>query len=154
MPQDLQIEPQLQSVVDKAKQFSPHGVIKITSTGFLYLDVQDAFVTELYPLLKKKVKKVKMPDYFSEGDIGAHVTIAVEDETKGLIIEELGKVVRFEVLHVASAIPEKHRHVIERVWFLVVNAPELESLRTKYLLTPKVNAAHEFHITIGVKFVM
>jgi hypothetical protein len=116
--------------------------------GFVYVKVKDEIIFELNKIFGES----SLPPYFGNGKFGAHVTvIPIGELGKDIHISEIGKTIKFNIAFCDSLKPEGFKGVNE-VSFLSLSAPELDSLRTKYGLTPKVNGNHDFHITFGVKY--
>lgn len=118
--------------------------------GIIYLKVSEAILDALFPCIRDKdVDK-------GSSEIGAHISVirpAMGDQLpKGVDrIEELGKKFSFKLKYFASLVPD-HDIQWERVWILGVESPELEALREKYGLSPKLfGNKHDFHITIATK---
>jgi hypothetical protein len=77
--------------------------------------------------------------------------IPVGELGKDVQISEIGKTIKFNIAICDSLKPVGWKGVSE-VSFLSLSAPELDSLRNKYDLTPKIHGSHDFHITFGVKY--
>ncbi|MDX8430418.1 MAG: hypothetical protein SNF33_01220 [Candidatus Algichlamydia australiensis] len=75
------------------------------------------------------------------------VSLIFPNEYKKIEFEELGMSIPFQLKGYGSVKPQKLEGVDE-VYFLVIEAPELDAIRKKYGLPQK---KYEFHITIGVK---
>ena len=87
-------------------------------------------------------------------DVGAHISVIKNDEGKklkedGIKIKELNKEFSFTLKGLESVNPEGW-DAVKKVYFIVVESPELEKLRKKYKLSPKIEKNHNFHITVGV----
>ena len=114
--------------------------------GLAYLDIDDAYIHELFPLLQEP--QAQKPDYFGEGSIGAHITVTYPEE--GVIIrkEDLGKEYSFTVSGVTTA-----ELGLKKYYVLQVQSPELQALRQRYGLPDKLQFAKkkvDFHITIAL----
>jgi hypothetical protein len=131
-------------VVLFAKTHLPtEGKLVQTSDGFAYVKVDDRYIHDLFP--KLKAPGYGTPPYFSRKDApGAHISVFYENER--VVVSEVGKSFNFTLKDIVVVEPKKGVKYI----VLMVNAPELEQLRQKYGLKPKLNN-HEFHITIGKK---
>lgn len=131
--------------------FSLSGMLKQDERGFLYIDLPDDFIYELYPLIH--ADGIDLSPYFGDGLVGAHISVILAKEAKEnqLIgeISELGRDIEFSITGCYSVQPDGWKG-IERVWFLTIDCPELESLRQKYGLSPKISG-HDYHITLAVK---
>ncbi len=126
----------------------PHcGVLKM-SKDFVYVDVDDAYIHKLIGFIEKE--GFEEPPYFENPRlVGAHISVMYNNETKeyGVTdIEECGEVIFFTPKECKIVHPPNWKEVDE-VYFIVVDAPELNRIREKYGL-PK---GYDFHITIGVK---
>jgi hypothetical protein len=122
------------------------GTLKKTPEGFVYVDVDDDYIRQLISFIQND--GFEEPPYFDgpEG-VGAHISVLSKEEGKDLEIEELGQSIQFKVLGCQRVHPPQFKGVQE-VYFITVEAPDLDLLRNRYEL-PK--GLYEFHITIGVK---
>ena len=132
------------------KDVSFKGKLKKRDNGFVYIDVKDDIVDPFFAMLDEE-GAVK-PPYFGKDNVGAHISVISEDEmTEDLKIKELGNEFTFTLRDVKSTIPEGWDEM-ERVWFIRLDAPELNELRKKYNLPATYKAkGHKFHITFAVK---
>jgi len=127
------------------------GVLRKDHKGFVYLDVPDAYIHLLSPLLGKECEK---PPYFSyDGPFGAHIPVLLPSEyaeRKGLRpIQELGLEFNFSLENCYTVVTQAWEGV-EKVWFLNVRCQPLENLRERYLLPSKIYN-YDFHLVIGIK---
>ena len=96
---------------------------------------------------------MELPPYFGKGRAGAHVSVMSAKEAEdlgGLRVEEVGKEQTFRIACVDSVKPDGFGGAVDRVHYLTLSCPELESLRTRYGLTPKMDG-HDFHYTFGIE---
>lgn len=125
-------------------QSLPHSGELREKKGYYYVKVDDRYINDIFPLFTQS--KLQKPPYFrSHNAPGAHISVFYEDETKHLgTITELGSTFSFQLNRFVSV------HVKNKKLYLMqVIAPQLEALRSKYGLKPKLHG-HEFHITIAV----
>lgn len=134
-------------IMDYAMRVLPHqGVLKDNGKGYIYLKVDDRYITKLFPMLEIP-GFVEPPFIHRKTDTGAHISVFYVNETKNLPkIAEIGKTYSFTPKHLSIVNPSRYTEYA----VIVVDAPELEDLRLKYNLTPKLQN-HDFHITIGKK---
>jgi len=127
----------------------PHCGILKKSESFVYVDVDDEYIHKLITFIQKD--GFEEPPYFVNSDsVGAHITVMYEDEVKkyGIgEIQECGEKIYFTPKECKIVHPPRWQEMDE-VYFIVVEAPELDRIRKKYGLTKK---EYDFHITIGVK---
>lgn len=147
---NLAIQPleiyQLQQQVSELPNF---GTVEILANGFAYLDIDDAFIHQIYPLVNNQ--QATKPDYFDEKAhfIGAHISITYPEEGIRIPATEVGKLIPFKIegLFTANILAKKY-------YALKVNAPELLELRLKYGLSKRL-LLHGFwvdlHITVAVQ---
>jgi hypothetical protein len=85
-------------------------------------------------------------------DIGAHITVIKRREVvdNGISFEDVGKKISYKMKGVQKVDNPDGWDEMEAVWFIPVEAPELENIRKKYRLSPRI-LDHDFHITLGVK---
>lgn len=126
-----------------------YGKLKVDANGYIYLDLPDDYIFELYTLLGRK--EADPPPYFEKPmTYGAHVSVVLATEKRPILhLPELEKEIPFTITGCYSAEPENWEEIV-RVWFLTINAPLLETIRTKLGLSPKIGD-HEFHITFAVQ---
>lgn len=120
------------------------GVVKQTTTGYVYLDITNQYFDELYPLLPDP--KHPPTHYNTLNDIGSHISIIYEDEQPILkpIVE---KTLEFNIEGLFEVEVLKQRYIV-----LLVDAPALEHLRAQQGLPPfpvyRGTTIH-FHITLA-----
>jgi hypothetical protein len=138
--------PSWQQVVEYAREHLPmEGQLKVKSDGFVYLKVDDAYIHNLFPMLELQKDGYREPPYFRTREApGAHMSVFYENEH--VVPEEAGQTFHFELKDIVIVKPSKH----DRYAVLVVESPELEKLREKYGLSPKL-LGHDFHITLAKK---
>ena len=61
------------AIINAATHLIQKGQLAISKNNLVYLDIDDAYIHELFPLTESA--NFKMPDYFGEGSAGAHITI-------------------------------------------------------------------------------
>ena len=136
-------------VLDYSKIHLPQtGVLK-TNGQFVYVDLDNDYIHKLVPLIEEE--GFEEPPYFGRPElVGAHISV-IYDEEMGTYslppIQELGEVIHFQVKECKIVSPPKMKGV-DQVYFITVEAPELDRIREKYGLPKR---EYEFHITVGVK---
>lgn len=134
-------------------QLPPKGTLEQTEKGFVYLNVSDDYILQLYPFLLGNESALEIPPYFTKDGIGAHITVVPSSEfiEKGIYLleEEIGRELRFTTTGIYSVKPDGWASV-KHIWYLSVYCPELENFRQSKGLSPKVND-HDFHITIAIE---
>lgn len=135
-----------QEAVQYANTHLSHkGTLMAKRDGFIYLKVDESYIYTLFPLLHLKEKGFKIPPYFrGPNSPGAHISVIYSDEH--VIPKELGSVFHFEPVKIELVHTSNATYAI-----LQVHSPELEALRRKYGLSPKLHG-HEFHISLAKKF--
>jgi hypothetical protein len=127
----------------------PHQGMLKNSDGFIYVDIDDDYIHKLISFIEKD--GFEEPPYFDgEGLVGAHITVIYPNDMKKYHvgeIKELGQTIRFTPKKCQVMHPPGWREMDE-VYFIVVDAPELDRIRQKYGLPQK---KYDYHITIGVK---
>lgn len=122
------------------------GSLVAKSDGYVYVKVDDRYINELFPKLGLYEDGYRKPPYFRRPNSpGAHISVIYSDEHV-IPKEELGKTFSFTPKNIVIVHPS--RYVSYAI--LQVDSPELEKLRIKYGLKPKLQG-HEFHITIAKK---
>lgn len=138
--------PRWEQVVDFAQQTLPlEGQLVAKSDGYVYLKVDDRYIHLLFPLLGLKEEGFQEPPYFRRKDApGAHISVIYAGEH--IAPKELGQTFHFTLKRIILVKASKFKTYA----VLQVNSPELEKLREKYGLSPKL-FGHEFHISIAQK---
>ncbi|KAF3361675.1 Uncharacterized protein PHSC3_001798 [Chlamydiales bacterium STE3] len=123
--------------------FPLEGRLVTQPDGFTYIKVDDRYIVELFPLLGLKEEGFLAPPYFRTKDApGAHISVFYVDEH--VAPEEVGQTFRFDLEQIVIVQPSHDT----RYAVLQVKAPELEQLRKKYGLTPKLHN-QEYHISLA-----
>lgn len=140
------VHPSWQQAVAYAREHLPmEGRLKVKSDGFGYLKVDDAYIHTLFPMLGLQEDGYREPPYFRAPEApGAHISVFYVNEH--IEPEEAGQIFHFELKDIVIVKPSKY----DRYAALVVDSPELEKLREKYGLSPKL-LGHDFHITLAKK---
>lgn len=129
-----------------AKENLPQtGILRQKNDGYIYLKIDDAYVTELFPIVREP--RCLLPNvFYRERSIGAHVSVIYANEAHRLgRIKEIGQTFTFKPKRIKKIRTHKFENVI-----LEIDAPELARLRKSYGLPPKLKG-HEFHITLCQK---
>lgn len=134
-------------LIDSARCLSQKGNTLTTESNLFCLNIDDAYIHQLFPLLEDR--KIKKPDYFGEKSLGAHITIIYPEENKNINKNDLQQEHSFSVSDIVTAeIGQKTYYV------LLVESPSLSRLRKKNNLPDLLSFkgySIGFHITIGVK---
>lgn len=148
-PRKLRAAPLSKEIVQHAQKQLPHCGVLRSKSGFVYVDVDDRYVHELIKFIRKE--GYEEPPYFGrESLVGAHISVIYPDELKkyGISeIDECGETINFAFTGCHVVHPSELM-AVDEVYFISLEAPELDLIRTKYGL-PKCE--YGFHITIGVR---
>lgn len=130
--------------VEYAREHLPmEGVLKDKS-GFVYLKVDNDYIYSLFPMLDLKKYGFQEPPYFrTNTSPGAHISVIYVDER--VVPREIGETFHFNLKKIRIVNTSKASFAI-----LEVESPELEALRKRYGLSPKLKG-HEFHISLAEK---
>src|SRR3990172_955446 len=128
------------------------GVLQQADDGFVYLEVSGNFINALLPLLKEEPVRRLQPE--AEPNYPkAHIAVILKKEEKAKEgwgrIKELGEEFSFTIEKCYSLKPALWPEM-EQVYFLTVNSQDLERLRERYLLTPKINS-HGFQLAFAAQ---
>lgn len=129
------------------KNLPEYGQLKQDDLGFVYVDVDDAYINKLIPFLSDE--GFEKPSYFGPGFHGAHISVIYVDEAFQHHvgeIAEIGSTIYFKIR--GCKIVEPPQRPGEFYYVLIVDAPNLNRLRKKYGLR---KSKYDFHITIGKK---
>lgn len=123
------------------------GTTQLSDNNLFYLDIDDAYIHQLFPLLE--VEGIKKPDYFGKKSAGAHITIAYPEEVKKINQKDLAQEYDFAIKNIISA-----DIALKKYYVLLVESASLLQLRKEYGLPDLLNFKGYligFHITIGIK---
>ena len=128
------------------------GKLQQTKDGFVYLDISNNVINGLFTLIDEDDIEKPPYDLGKYNGLGAHISVMNQDEFKEKTeIKEIGKEFHFKLDKLYSTKPEGWQEM-ERVWFLAVDAPELEQLRKKYKLPRTYQGkGHKFHLSVAVR---
>ena len=123
------------------------GKLRQTRKGFIYVEVPSEIMSPFRSMIKEK--NVFAPPV--KESVGAHITVVMDDEaTENKIKIKTDKEVEFWIRGFYSVIPDGWKNV-KKCWFLVVDSPDIEKLRTGWGLTKK-DRGHRLHITVAVQY--
>lgn len=135
-----------EKLIRRASSIELSGTLACSANNLIYLNVDDAFIHLLFPLLQEK--HIKKPNYFGKGLAGAHVSVIYPEETVSFDKNDLGKKYHFKIKELVIA-----EMNFKKYYVLLVDCPELQHLRNKYGLPDELNFKNYWialHITIGV----
>ena len=138
----------IQGLMSAVSGLSLNAKLAISKNNLVYLDIDDAYVHQLFPLLENK--QIKKPDYFGKGSVGAHITVIYPEENKQIKKNDLDKPHDFILKEIVSA-----QIGLKTYYVLLVESPSLLQLRRQYNLSDTLcfkGYSIGFHITIGVKY--
>jgi hypothetical protein len=133
-------------LLSAASHLESTGKLIALRNNFTYLDIDNDYVHQLFPLLQKH--DVKKPDYFGAKAAGAHITVIYPEENKIMTKEDLNKEHSFIIKNIVAAEIDKKIYYV-----LLVESSSLLQLRKKYHLSELLcfkGYAIGFHITLGV----
>ena len=134
------------------KEVKLKGILKKTKDNFVYLDISNDIINGFVSMLD--YEGVDKPPYNlkSFNNVGTHISVIGTDEYEDNNIEEIkeiGEEFNFTFKDIKFTNPDGWDGV-KKVYFIRVNAPDIEKMRVKYNLSKKIDG-HDFHITIGVE---
>jgi hypothetical protein len=133
-------------LINAASHLALEGKLAISDNNLVYLDVDDAYINQLFPLLQNQ--QIKKPDYFGEKSAGAHITVVYPEENKKINKNDLGHKHDFIIKDIVTA-----ELGLKTYYVLLVESPSLLQLRRRYTLPDMLcfkGYSIGFHITIGV----
>lgn len=122
----------------------------LKNNNYYYLKIDNRIMTPFMQMIDND--KIINPDDIQEKDkkIGSHITVIKNEEGKDIEkVKELGQEFPFTIIGFESVKPDGWEEV-KKVYMITVNSPELEKLRKKYKLPPKIED-HDFHITVAIE---
>jgi len=141
--------PSCPAILNYIEENLPYCGILKNSHGFVYVDLDDEYIHKLITFIQQD--GFQEPPYFGDaGLVGAHITVIYPEETTkyGIQeIEECGEIISFVPKDCRAVHPPRWKR-IDEVYFIAIEAPQLDKIREKYGLPKR---EYDFHITIGVK---
>jgi len=139
----------LKKFASDAKDVVFTGKLKQTSDGFVFVDIPNSIFDGFIPLLSEAERPPKDEKH---EDIGAHITVIKKKEISenDIDFQDSGKNIEYKVRGLEEVEDPDGWDEMKKVWFLKVDAPELEDIRKSYGLPARIKN-HDFHITIGVQ---
>lgn len=134
-------------LISAASRFKLDGKLAISNNNLVYLDIDDAYIHQLFPLLQNQ--HIKKPNYFGEKSAGAHITVIYPEENKKIHKNDLGKKHDFVINDIVTA-----QLGMKIYYVLLAESPSLLQLRRRCGLSDMLcfkGYSIGFHITIGVK---
>ncbi len=133
------------AIINAASHLKQKGQLANSKNNLVYLDIDDAYIHKLFPLLQDH--QIKIPDYFGDGSAGAHITAIYPEENKNINTHELQQEHSFFVKDIVTA------EIDHKIYYvLLVDSSSLSQLRRKYDLPEFLyfkGYSIGFHITIG-----
>ncbi|MBS0656537.1 MAG: hypothetical protein JSR46_12230 [Verrucomicrobia bacterium] len=108
---------------------------------------------ELFEILTENEVDIKKGSY----DLDPHVSVIRARVGDPIIAEEdmpeVGRTYKFEVQYLASVIPTNEADAtFAKAWIVVLEAKELEDIRTSRGLTPLLQGHHKYHISVAIRY--
>lgn len=123
------------------------GIIKTRKDGYVYAELPNYYIYDPYTLLSQSY--AQLPNYFDdENSIGAHISLILPEENskKSLTLPEK---IQFDVVDLLCTCPHNLLEV-KYLWYLTVKCQEIEEIRKKHNLSPKI-LDQDFHITFAIE---
>lgn len=129
-----------------------YGRLAETVEGLIYLDIDDGFIHNIYPLLQHTT--AQKPPYFDaeHRGVGAHISVFYPEEQNTLHPDDWGKRHEFKIQKLAYVELNDTKY-----YALLVNAPSLVTLRLKYGFPKKLifkDHLIDFHITVATQILL
>lgn len=137
---------ELPELVSQAKGLPSKGRLANSINNLCYLDISDAFIHQLFPLLQ--TTPAKKPHYFGKNLIGAHISVVYPEENRLVPEKDLGQEHHFSIKGAFTA-----ELGLKRYYVLSVEAPTLLVIRKKLGLPDLLAFKNQWvalHITVGV----
>ena len=140
--EDYRIEDQPKAL-QEAFSIPAFGILKQKDNGFIYLDVDNAYIDDVIPLME--IPGELRPRPTAAKSMGAH--ISVFDEKENVQPFELGQLFYFDLKDIRSFTLHT-RDGLKKLWVISTESPELEALRESYGLSSKLKG-YDYHISLG-----
>lgn len=140
------------NLINAAHTLNQEGTLALTDEKYTYLDIEDNYIHQLFPLLKDSCPEIEKPDYFGINLIGAHISVIYPEE--GILVnkDDLEKNHSFKIKNALTTVLG-----LKRYYVLTVESPTLIELRKKYGLPDQLRFKDflvDLHITIAVSAVL
>ena len=139
------IKQDIPHIIKTVRQLSTSGKLAVSSNRLIYLDIDDNYIHQAFPLLQNKA--INKPNYFGEKSAGAHVSVIYPEEKQMIDKSDLNKEHEFIIKNLVAA------EIGHKIYYaILVESPSLLQLRRKYGLPNLLNFKGYligFHITIG-----
>lgn len=133
------------------RNFPLKGRLMLSPSGYLYLKLPNQLLRLVQQFLPSDSRSSLF--YYPDDFLGAHIPIALPSELERFVDAkralEIGEEFYFSLEGLFSTEPHGWDEM-ERVWFLRVDCPQLEALRQRYGLTPRIST-HSFSCTVALK---
>lgn len=134
------------TIINAASHLKQKGRLARSKNNLVYLDIDDAYIHKLFPLLQDP--QIKMPNYFGKESAGAHITVMYPEENTNINARDLQQEHDFFVKDIVAA------EIAQKIYYvLLVDSPSLLQLRRKYGLPEPLSFkgySIDLHITIGM----
>lgn len=134
-------------LINAASYLPSDGKLATSDNNLIYLDIDDAYIHQLFPFLKSQ--PLKKPDYFGEKSVGAHITVIYPEENKIISNDDLNQEHKFIVKDIVTAEIE-----LKTYYVILVESPSLLKLRGRYCLSDMLcfkGYSIGLHITVGIQ---
>ncbi len=144
-------------LLQEIKRLCPkEGILSINAeNAYCYLKLQDDFLINLFPSLTESIKDlIKLPDYFSGDNIGAHISVIYPEEVKTESMKATIQQNAFEKQHTFQVLELIKMPMPKKTYYVLsVAAPSLTAIRTTLGLPSLLNFRGlwvPFHLTVAI----
>jgi hypothetical protein len=123
------------------------GIVKKREDGYIYAELANYYIYDPYTLLGQSY--AQLPNYFDEPhNIGAHISLVLAEENPNDTIQ-IPEKISFTITGLHCSCP-RNLIDVKYLWYLTLTCKEIEALRQKHNLSPKI-LDQDFHITFAVE---
>lgn len=134
-------------ILPKLKAISLDGIVQCNGT-FVFAKINEMFVEGLLPILS--LLGCQKPPFYNVGGIGAHIPVISKSEfTKEIQTNFRMCAVRFQLSKFTFVEPKNWKAVAQAA-IIEIESPDIEAIRIKHGLAPKMPGGHKLHFTVGV----
>jgi len=99
-------------LLNRALELPSTGYLFTSNENLTYLDIDNQYIHQLFPLLKNK--RLKKPNYFGGELIGAHISAIYPEENVKIHKEDLGQKHEFKVIGIFTAKLELKKYLFAK----------------------------------------
>ena len=129
------------------------GYITRNPTGYVYLDLDDAWIDNLGSVMEKFGYETP-PYFYGAQGVGAHVTILPADPYGKKHPDtdvEVGRKITFKISNAGPQYPRYGEYGTEAIYMIMIESPDLDQVLQSFNEPDYKPAYGGFHIVVGIR---